>query len=845
MKFYRDVVSRTLANGVRLFVLPQPGSAVEVECFIKTGSIHEGEFLGCGLSHFLEHMLFQGCEGYPGTAAADFIDRLGGSMNAYTSYDHTAYHAHLAGRHLPEAVQILSAMIRTPEFPEERFAAERKVILRERELGRDNPDRRLYEEMTREIFKVNPLRHPIIGYRELIADVTREMMMSYYARRYTPQRCFWVIVGDVDPEQACGWIEKEMGDWKISHVAEAVLPQEPEQTALRRSEFEFADPLARLAVGFRVPAVTHRDIPALEVLAGILGMGDGSRLVRILELEKKLAIQLRSFCYAQPVGGMFGIAAGTSPDRLDRLERALRKELAVIRKGGISRAEVEREKTQQFADHLRELGGIREIAANVGGGVIADNAPAMSDSYLQNLKSLTHDDVVRVAEEYLKEEHFSVVRQLSQNFRRAASAKRPVKRQLTPVLQTLSCGAGAVALADRRLPLIHFCMVLPGGTIFEPAAWGGISGLTADLLTAGSKKRSESAILQALDAGGAELNFAAGANSLILEVSAPRRHFAKVMGVLGELLSFPAFGEAEFEREKENRRELLKSRMQSPRAAATDHARKLLFGKHPYSWGNSGTLAQLENITRDDVASFFASRWNPAQVFFGFGGDCDEAEAWKWAEELSSGIAWRKEALLLPEEPEFPQGRANFSLELPREQTAVVTAIPGIAVTEREFFAFEILNHAENGLSSRLFKDIREKNAMAYSAGMQLMTGMHRGMLLFHTATTAEQAEAAAGLLQSEIARLCESGLDVGEFEAAREGAAFSAARQCETVSGALVSTLLALHYRQDLETPWHHEEKIRSMSRDGVNAILRSSFKQPPCVTGFAGRLAQKISGE
>ena len=90
MNFYRSVLSRTLANGVGIHVFPQPGSAVEVECFIRTGSIHEGEQLGCGLSHFLEHMVFQGSRGYPGTTAADTINRIGGQMNAYTSFDHTA-----------------------------------------------------------------------------------------------------------------------------------------------------------------------------------------------------------------------------------------------------------------------------------------------------------------------------------------------------------------------------------------------------------------------------------------------------------------------------------------------------------------------------------------------------------------------------------------------------------------------------------------------------------------------------------------------------------------------------------------------------------------------------------
>ena len=313
MNFYRNVVSHTLGNGMRIFVLPRPGSPVEVECFVKTGSIHEGDSLGSGLSHFLEHMLFQGCRNYPGTAAADTIDRLGGSINAYTSFDHTAYHAHLAGIHLETAIDVLAAMVRHPAFPAERFAAEREVILREQELGADNPDRKLFETLNAEVFKLHPVRCPIIGFRHLIAGVTRDRVAEYWRRRYTPGRIFWVVVGNADPGRVCDAIGERLGDWQDLFPGEPALPVEPEQCIERHTEFCFSDPLARLAAGIRTPAITHRAIPALDVLAGILGMGESSRLVRLLEREKQLAVDLRTFCYAQPFGGILGITAAASP----------------------------------------------------------------------------------------------------------------------------------------------------------------------------------------------------------------------------------------------------------------------------------------------------------------------------------------------------------------------------------------------------------------------------------------------------------------------------------------------------------------------------------------------------
>ena len=125
MGFLGDTVSMTLENGVRLCCLSRPGSSVEMQFHVGAGSIFEQEHLGCGLSHFLEHMSFQGCAGYPGRLVAAEVNRLGGDVNAYTSYDRTCYRMQLPREHWRSGVAMLAAMVRHPEFPEERFPGER------------------------------------------------------------------------------------------------------------------------------------------------------------------------------------------------------------------------------------------------------------------------------------------------------------------------------------------------------------------------------------------------------------------------------------------------------------------------------------------------------------------------------------------------------------------------------------------------------------------------------------------------------------------------------------------------------------------------------------------------
>ena len=836
MKFYRDVVTFHYENGMRLHVLPQPGTAVEVECFIRTGSIHEGRHLGCGLSHFLEHMMFQGCRDYPGTAVSDTIDRLGGTMNAYTSYDHTAYHATVAAKHLGTAVKVLGSMVRYPEFPEARFRAEREVILRERELGVDNPSRRLFEALNQELFKIHPMRHPIIGYRELIAGVSKEMMETYYRERYTPGRCFWIIVGDVVPEQAYEEIGALLGDWPAAHLAEALLPEEPVQCAPRSSSFRFADPLARLATAVRIPEASHPDIPALDVLAGIFGMGDGSRLVRVLELEQKLAIDLRSFCYTQPCGGLLGIGCTAAPGKLNKLQSALKRELEKIRKGDLNKAEVEREKMQQTADHLRQLRGLREIAADIAGGVIAHDAPALSDLYMEKLAKLDVDDIRRVAATYLDENSFATVTQLTgKESARIHSA--PAPKPPRPETSRLGNGARVLTLTDRRLPMIDLALLLPAGTIFEAPAQGGLSGLVADLITAGTKFHNETEILRRLDGCGADLSVNSGLNSWVLELNAPRAKFKKALEILAEILHAPAFGPEEFERERYNRLELLRSRAQSPRAAAQDLARRLLFGSHPYGWGVNGTEQQLAALTPEQAREFYRTRWTPSRVVFGFGGDCSAEETREFAELLAGGIDWNQPEIELPPEPVFQHGFRSGALPIEREQTAVIRALPGISGCDRRYPAFEILNQATNGLASQLFRSIREDNALAYTTGMQMSGGFHRGSLMFHVITTAEQAEVADRLIAAEIDRLATEGLRGEEFLAAREGAAFAAARLTESVGSALTASVLSLHYGRPAEESWLHEAELRACPRDSVNETIRDFMDNTAAVRVFAGR--------
>ena len=242
-----------LPNGMKIFVCPRPGSGtVFTQAVIRTGSIHEGEFLGCGLSHFLEHMVFSGTETHPGhTDIADRVNALGGSLNASTGYNSTQYYIEIPPAAVKEALDMLYGMIALPLFPEERFQHEKNVILRESAMRNDSPYTLLHETLLKTAFTRYPARVPIIGYPEKIKEVDRDRMKAYYDLRYSPVRTAFVVAGDVEVQEVVDHLAGLASGWRLGRIDEPVIPAEPDQTSPQIENTFYNDPLAWIALAYR------------------------------------------------------------------------------------------------------------------------------------------------------------------------------------------------------------------------------------------------------------------------------------------------------------------------------------------------------------------------------------------------------------------------------------------------------------------------------------------------------------------------------------------------------------------------------------------------------------------
>ncbi len=825
--YFSRIKTFTLDNGLKIFINPKHDApTVSIQCFVATGSVHEADFLGCGLSHFLEHMLFQGCSGYPGQAAADTVNRLGGSVNAYTSYDHTVYYINLPSEHSETGIDILSKMLSKPEFPKEKFLSEKDVILRERDMGRDRPEHMLGEKLWKTVYLRHPVRHPIIGYHEKIEQVSRDIMFEYYHQRYSPERTFFVISGDVNAKSVLEMLAKRLSSWRHGNIYEPPLPEEPVQIGMRANNCFFEDPLARLAVASRIPSAAHPDIPALDLISAILGQGKSARLIKSLQHEKELALMVGAFTYAPNFSGVSAISAAATPDKLPALEKALLEELEKLRRDGITSKELEREKNQHMADYIRILRSNNGIANIIGDAVLAYGDPGMADHYIQLLNKVSKDDIKETANRYFNEEQLNIVRQVSPQEAKIIKNSRKAEKQKTAEKSVLNSKARLITLPDKSFPLVDICLISQGGNIIESADNAGISRLMSKLLSTGTKKLNEEKFNDIINDNAIDLNINSGDNTFYIKVNCMRDKLDTAVKLLKEIFAEAAFRRKQFTREQNNTLQLLKTRAQDPNGAAVDKMYELLYNGHPHALPRDGSMKSISKLTAEKLRDFYSKQFIAEKTILGIAGDISKKDALKVAESLDEIIPWNNTVpVILPEKPVFPDKDLKAEIELPRDQIKVIYAVPSCDHCSSDRFAFDILQQALNGLSSKLFKDIREDKGLAYSTGAMFGSGRHPGFTAFYAGTSRKSVPQVIKLLTRERKRLAQNGLTRDEFDAAKARVLFKYSSLMSNNNALLFNSMLEEFYGNGYEKPWHTPEIIRKLKLEDVNAVFKKYF--------------------
>jgi len=365
-----------------------------------------------GISHWVEHMLFKGTERWPAGAADRAIARDGGVYNGMTGLDFTTFYETLPADKLALALDIESDRMQHTRITEEDVASERSIIISERQGNEDSPFFRLNEEITSVAFRVHPYGHETIGYRCDLDAITRDDLDEHRRRYYSPNNAIVTIAGDVDGEAALEVARSAFGDIARGPETPPVRTVEPRQRGERRVVVEGIGETDYVDIAYHAPEARHRDFHALTVLNAILSGGSGflvgrghitnytSRLYRAL-VDNEYAIDISGSLTPTVDPGLYRISATVWPGSdAETVSCRIEDEVARLRERPVAEEELAKAQRQARALFAYSSESISNQAFWLGfARIFADGA--WLDNYLDDLASVTADDVQRVAQSYL------------------------------------------------------------------------------------------------------------------------------------------------------------------------------------------------------------------------------------------------------------------------------------------------------------------------------------------------------------------------------------------------------------------------------------------------------------
>ena len=829
---------RQFANGLRVFVLPRPHTmAVTMQAWVATGSIHEDRYLGHGLSHFLEHMLFQGSREFPGNRISERIAAFGGNLNAATSAEYTFAYFNLPPEYLKDGLTMLDSMIREPVLPEKQFASEREVILRELSMYNDSPVHNLLEKLRMTVLQRHPLRFNTGGFPDLLAQVTPEIMREYHEKRYTPGRTFYVVTGAAEPGEVFDILEKRTEKWARGSLAEPVLPQEPPCVFQRRVETVFPDPLAYYASAWQTPGTRHPDHIAVNAFADILGNGDSSRFYEELVNRRRLAQDILFYSLALASTGYSGVIAEAKPENMHELSGRAFDILRQFVRTGPTKDELDRLRNTQRADFLRSLQSNDGIAGLIAKSVLHYGSPSAIDSYLPRLNALTADDLIRVGKQYFTENAASIVEQYPEGFVKADRKSVSGQNAAVPELHTFGTGQRILFLEDHRLPLVNLVIRMPAGRFNEKKKQYGLSKLLAETLDSGCKRYDEQTFDRILEQNAIDLDIEAESASLTVSLNAPAEKMLVAVDLLSAMLSDPLFPEEAVERERENLLDEIRTSLMKPETAVKELVRKRLFGKHPSGVGREELLHTIAAVKAEDLRRFFHDIClSSPKTVIAFSGDLSWKNAEKWARKIIDSCRWNKYCPSAVSEPVFPERNCRETVSLPREQACVFTALRGVRSGTPDLEMMNLVRLDASSMASRLFDTLRNQNGLVYYAHFSLTPGYGcSGYMGFCGATKTEGIPVLEKIFKNEIRRLARHGLTRQEFENARKMMIFNLRELHQTPDTMLQLLSYTVFAGLGWEYIWNREANLLKMKYETVNRRIKELFSGAALVTAVS----------
>ena len=752
---------------------------VTIDTWIKTGSIDE-EDSNNGVAHFLEHLFFKGTKTHEPGEFDKILETKGAITNAATSKDFTHYYITIPSKDFDLAMDLHGDMILHPLIPRKEMEKERKVVLEEISKDLNSPTKIMQDNLNSMLYTTHPYKRKVIGRSDVIETITRDQVLSFYNKNYSPSNMVTVIIGDVDANHA---IEKtkEAFNAEYKKQTKTIYTKEAPLTK-QQKKVEYLDTESGyMVIGFRGTPIDDKDSYALDVLATILGDGRSSVLNQVLKEKKRIAFSVDAGNSTFRDDGIFYISANYEPTKCKIVQDTIFNEIEKIQKNGVTDDQLKLAKNiiERSTYYSRE--SITNIATEIGYTMALTNDIKFYDTYLDNIKNVSKEDVKKVAEKYLGINRSAVSIVLPKSAKEVPVASLTQQAPATAELvsenaQTqkykLSDGATMLYTPNNVNDIIAISIYAKGGQLAEQKA--GTANLTATAMMRGTKNYTSLELSQVLEDNGIKIQPSASADAFAINVLTTKDEYDKTLELLNEVVNNATFEDYEIDKVKTEKLNTIKRNKDVPLQRAIEEYRDLIYQNSPYSISSKILEKNIPNITKENIINYYNSIFAPKNLVISINGNIDKD---KTIQDLNNIFKPKENAKNF----DFAQYNSKIpTVTTPRQtiQKVPTTETAWIllgwqtngVLNEKDYATLQVIDSLlGSGMSSRLFKDLREQEGLAYQLGSGYSPNVLRGSFLLYIGTNPQTLDKAKSGLFAEITRLKTEYVGDKELQDAKE----------------------------------------------------------------------------
>lgn len=841
-----------LKNGLR--VLLEENHAAPVVSFhilVKVGSAMESK-KEAGISHLIEHMLFKGTPKRKVGAIAKEVEAAGGEINAYTSFDQTVYYINMASRFAPKGLDILADAIQNPIFDADELEREKEVVLEEIRRGKDSPSQRNSDLLFSTAYSRHPYKNPIIGTAKSVKSFTKNDVMRYYKQWYRPDNVVVVIVGDFNKDKMLKDVAKKFKKFRAPKTHQKRLTKDKPSTTLKIKAEENHVQACYFSIGFKIPGITHKDVPALDILSHVLAGTDSSRLEQIIKEQKELVNDIHSYAFTPKHEGLFIIGGLTSPEKLNESIKTICDEVHKLHNEPITISELNRAKLNLRSSEIYERESIGGQAGKYAWFLANADSHEYEKEYYRMLNDVQTDQIMKVTQKYIVPNNATVIivhphqsskhinlSSLKKHFKTKKPSKTSLIKRKTkvspPVLHKLPNGIKLIIRENHRLPLVCITAAFLGGLRYETKENNGINTLLARTLTKGTKRKNALQIAKKIESIAGSIGAFSGKNSFGLRSEFLSEKFEDGFSLFSEILTEPSFEANEIEKERKQQIDAIKNEEDMLMKLALNNFLSSLYTTHPYGLRMLGEIKSVNKLTRTDLLKYYNQISNPKNMVISVVGDISPEEVLKAAEQrfvFSNKPSSVKKAPL-PQKPNLKPITTEHT-KPGKEQAHIVIGFLGSKISSEDHYTIAVLNNILSGQGGRLFLILRDQMSLAYAVTSTHFEGLEPGFIAMYIGTEASKINTAIGGMMKELNNLLKNGVTNTELSRAKNYIIGSFELDKQRNHALADSYAFNVLYNLGLDHIDLFPDKINAVTKNDIQKVIKKYLKLDAPITSI-----------